>query len=167
MSELFGQLGINLPMLVAQAVNFAILLVVLTIFVYKPLMKMVEERRKKIEFGLKGAEEVEIKLGEIEIKRAEILKEADKAGQEIVKRSELKAGERAGEIISDAQKKGDSILIEAEEITERKKREEMNNLTKEAKVLVRAVIEKTVELDPKLIDEKLINQAIDQLSKNY
>ena len=43
-------------MLVAQALNFLILLVVLTIFVYRPLMRTMEERRKKIELGVKGGE---------------------------------------------------------------------------------------------------------------
>lgn len=166
MSELFEQLGINLPMLTAQAVNFGILLIVLTIFVYKPLLKAMEERRKKIEFGLKGADEVETRLGEIETARSQVLKEADKQGQEIVKKSELRAGERASEIVGGAEKKSDSILREAVEIAERKKLEEMENLTKEAKILVREVLEKTVKLDPKLIDEKLIDQAISSIKNN-
>ena len=59
MNELFSQLGIDPKLLLAQGVNFVILLVVLTKFVYKPLMKMVEERRKKIELGIKGGEKAE------------------------------------------------------------------------------------------------------------
>ena len=40
-----GSLGINLPVLIAQLVNFTILLVVLRLLAWGPLMKMLDERR--------------------------------------------------------------------------------------------------------------------------
>jgi len=57
MSALFTQLGINWKLLLAQGINFGLLLVVLAKFVYRPLLKLMKEQREKIEFGLKGAEE--------------------------------------------------------------------------------------------------------------
>jgi len=38
-------LGINLPSLLAQLINFTILLVVLYLLAYKPLLKILDERR--------------------------------------------------------------------------------------------------------------------------
>ena len=40
-------LGISLPTLIAQIVNFVILLVILYFFAYKPVMKMLDERSVK------------------------------------------------------------------------------------------------------------------------
>src|SRR2546423_15593299 len=40
-----GSLGINLPILIAQLVNFTILLVVLRLVAWGPLVKMLDERR--------------------------------------------------------------------------------------------------------------------------
>ena len=73
MSELFSQLGIDWKLLLAQGVNFVILLVVLTKFVYKPLMKMVEARRQKIELGIRGGEMAEKIIKTAEEEKAGII----------------------------------------------------------------------------------------------
>ena len=52
-NELLFQLGINWKLFLSQAVNFFILLGVLTFFVYKPLIKVIKERNQKISEGLK------------------------------------------------------------------------------------------------------------------
>ena len=43
-----ADLGINAPVLVAQLVNFTVLLVVLRLVAWGPLMKMLDERRERI-----------------------------------------------------------------------------------------------------------------------
>ena len=159
MSELIHQFGIDWKLLIAQGANFFILLAVLTIFVYRPLVRLMEERRKKIEFGLKGAEEAEKRLGEIEEIKIHKIAEADKKAVEIIGEAEKKAGKRVTEILTEADKKADSILIEAEKTSERKKQEELERLSKEANSLIKEAIIKTVELDPKAIDETLIAKA--------
>lgn len=49
-------LGINLPGLITQFVNFGVLLAILWIFLHKPLQKVLDERRRRIEAGLKASE---------------------------------------------------------------------------------------------------------------
>ena len=51
-----GSLGINLPILIAQLVNFTILLVVLRLVAWGPLVKMLDERRERIRESLAAAE---------------------------------------------------------------------------------------------------------------
>ena len=51
MQQLLSQLGINWELLVSQAVNFALLLIVLRLFVYKPLLKLLHDRRARIQDG--------------------------------------------------------------------------------------------------------------------
>lgn len=165
MGELFNQLGVHVGSLVAQAVNFGILMLVLTVFVYKPLLKLISDRTKKIEFGLKGAEEAEKKLGEIEITKTQIIREANKKGQEIIGQSEKKAGERGAVLLREAEQKSETIRQDAILEAEQKKLAEMDNLAKEAKTLVRLAIEKMVNLDPKAIDDKLINDAVSAVKK--
>jgi len=156
MSELVHQLGIDWKLLVAQGVNFFVLLVVLTVFVYRPLVRLMEERRKKIEFGLKGAEEAEKRLGEIEEIKTKKIAEADKEAVGIIGSAEKKAGLRVTEILAEADKKASSILVEAEKTSEHKKQEELEKLAKEANSLIKEAIIKTVELDSRAIDESLI-----------
>lgn len=159
MSELFHELGINVPALVAQAANFLVVLIVLTIYVYRPLVKMMDERSKKIAFGIKGAEEAERRLADIaetaKNRKAQSEKEALLLIQEAKKEGEV----AARKIIVEREAKGAGIVEEAREQALRVKAEEMVRVEKEARAFVRAVLEKTVELDPALIDEKLIDQA--------
>ena len=49
MSELFSKLGIDWKLLIAQIINFLVLLFVLYKFAYRPILSMLEKRTKKIE----------------------------------------------------------------------------------------------------------------------
>ena len=160
MSELVSQLGIDPKLLLAQGVNFLILLFVLTRFVYKPLMKMVEERRKKIELGVKGGEMAEEIIKKAEEEKAGIIKDADIDAVTIISEAEKNAQKKGQEIALQADKKAQSILREAMLIAERKEKEEMERVSTEAKRLVKEAIIKTVQLKPEQVDEKLIEEAV-------
>ena len=55
-------LGINLPALIAQMINFGLLLLFFSVFLYKPLFKVLDERKKRIEEGLEASEESKRRL---------------------------------------------------------------------------------------------------------
>ena len=97
--ELLNSLGINAKLLIAQIVNFLILLFVLYKFAYGPVLRMLDERTKKIEKGMKDAEASGKKLEEIAAKEKGILDEAKNQAKEIVKRSEDAAVKQAEEIV--------------------------------------------------------------------
>jgi len=56
MGEAFSALGISIPLLVAQLVNFSILLVILRFTLYRPVLRMLDERKQRIAEGLNAAE---------------------------------------------------------------------------------------------------------------
>ena len=70
------KLGIELPLLLAQIVNFTIMVVILSKLMYKPLLKVLNERKKKIEEGLKFAEKAQIEEEKLEEKKKQIISEA-------------------------------------------------------------------------------------------
>jgi len=72
-------LGINLPSLVAQLVNFTLLLIVLYLLAYKPVLRMLDERRKRIREGLEASDEAKRRLADTE---KEVELELGKARQE-------------------------------------------------------------------------------------
>lgn len=55
MDELVAKLGLDWRLLLAQVVNFAILLAILSWAVYRPLLKVMNERRTRIAGGLATA----------------------------------------------------------------------------------------------------------------
>lgn len=84
MGQAIDALGINLPQLIAQVVNFSLLLVLLRLTLYKPILKMLDERKQKISDGLNAAE---IARAEAAASQANIqgqLEIAQRQGQEIV-----------------------------------------------------------------------------------
>lgn len=60
--EILNQFGINPILLAAQVVNFLVLLWILKRFLYKPILRVLDDRKKKIEESLKNAEEIEVRL---------------------------------------------------------------------------------------------------------
>ena len=74
-----GALGFNLPALVAQLINFTLLLVIFRLLLYKPLLRILDERKKRIQEGLEASDEAKRRLSQTE---QEVAKELDKARQE-------------------------------------------------------------------------------------
>ncbi len=72
-------LGFNLPALVAQLINFTLLLIVFRVLVYRRLLNMLDQRKKRIEEGLEASDEAKRRLSQTE---QEVAKEIDKARQE-------------------------------------------------------------------------------------
>src|SRR3990172_9898924 len=74
-----GALGINLPSLIAQLINFGLLFALLSVLLYRPLLRVLDERRKRIQEGLEASEEAKRRLAHTE---QEVARELDKARQE-------------------------------------------------------------------------------------
>jgi F-type H+-transporting ATPase subunit b len=75
----FASLGINLSLLVVFIVNFIILLVLLRLFLYKPVMKVLDERAQRTKEAMELAEATK---QEFEQAKAEVQKQIEKGRQE-------------------------------------------------------------------------------------
>jgi F-type H+-transporting ATPase subunit b len=106
-------LGLNVPALIAQLINFSILLLVFSLFLYKPLMKMLDERKRRIQEGLDASEEAKTRLAETE---KEVAKELDKArqqGQTMVTEAQQAAARIQDEAHQVARAEADKLLERA------------------------------------------------------
>lgn len=84
MLETIGDLGIQWPKLIAQFVNFAIVLFVLWRFAYKPIFTMLEARRVKIAEGVANAEKIKAQLAQTEADRQKVLAEAGQQANKLI-----------------------------------------------------------------------------------
>lgn len=82
--EILNQFGINPILLAAQVVNFLILLFILKKFLYKPILKVLEERKQRIADSLKNAEEIERKLLLTEEEKEKVLAKASSDVQKML-----------------------------------------------------------------------------------
>jgi len=166
MQQLLDQLGIDWHLLLSQAINFALLLIVLRIFVYKPLLKLLHDRREKIEGGLVKAEEAERRLHEVdEIGKGKI-KHAEAEALGILKRTELDAKSLEEKLLAEAKRKEEEAVKTTATRLRSQEDESRRAMEKEAAALVRQAIVKTVELSPEKIDDALIAKAIDQAKQS-
>ena len=77
-------LGFNLPALIAQLINFVLLLIIFRLILYKPLLKILDERKKRIQEGVDASEEAKRRLSQTEQEVAKELEKARQQGQEHV-----------------------------------------------------------------------------------
>jgi F-type H+-transporting ATPase subunit b len=80
----FDALGINLPVLIAFIINFGLLLIILRAFLYRPVLRVLDERRRRIEEGLNAADRAAQEAREAELRVQEEIRRAQAQGQEIV-----------------------------------------------------------------------------------
>ncbi len=165
MSELFSQLGINVPALLAQAANFAVVLLVLTYVVYRPLMKIVADRRRTIEKGLEDAEGAAVALASAEKTKADRIADAESQAFGIVQSAQGSAKKEGEKVLHEMQVKAEAVLANAMRTAEREKQESLAAVEAEAREFVRRVVEKTVAMNPSAVDASLVGQAVAELKK--
>lgn len=166
MQQLFDQLGIDWRLLLSQAVNFFLLLVVLRLFVYKPLLKLLHDRRARIEEGLTKADEADRRLAEVEEIGKGRIKKAEIQALGILKKTESDAKELEVRMLAEAKRKEAEAMRNTEELLRAKEADAKQALDKEAAALVRRAIAKTVELSPEKIDEALIAKAVEEAKRS-
>ncbi|TMA94980.1 MAG: F0F1 ATP synthase subunit B [Deltaproteobacteria bacterium] len=71
--EIARTFGVDWPHLAAQVVSFSIVCALLYWFAYKPVLRMLEERRRQIAQGLANTEKINAALAAIETQRREIM----------------------------------------------------------------------------------------------
>ncbi len=160
MQQLFDQLGIDWRLLLSQAVNFALLLVILRLFVYKPLLKLLRDRRARIEGGLTKAAEADRRLLEVdEIGKVKI-REAEMKAVGIIKKTEGDAKVLEAKLLADARRKEEEALRNTDAVLREEAESARREMAREAATLVRQAIVRTVELAPEHVDDALIERAV-------
>ncbi len=152
MGQAFEALGINLPMIIAQIVNFTILLVVLRMVLYKPVLKMLDDRKQRIAEGLNAAEIARAEAASAQANIQEQLDAARKEGQEIV---------------ANAQSIATRIQADAREQTAKDREAALERARNEIQLeRDRAIAELRGEFADITVKaaEKVINQSLDQQS---
>lgn len=113
-TQITQQFGIRWPFLFAQCLNFVVVALLLWYLAFKPVLKTISERQKKIDEGLRYTDEMQAKLEETkkltdqriheaQLEGQRLVDEARKAAKEFADRQQKEALERAGGLIEKAQ----------------------------------------------------------------
>ena len=166
MEQLFSQLGLDWHLLLSQVVNFALLLIALRLFAYKPILKVLHDRRARIEEGLTKADEADRRLHEADAMKKQKIHEGEAQAMGILKKTETDAKELEAKMLAEARRKEAEELAATESMIRAKEEASRRDMEKEAAVMVRMAIAKTVELSPENIDDALIARAIKEVGRH-
>jgi F-type H+-transporting ATPase subunit b len=112
MQQLFMAFGLDWRLLVIQMVNFGVLLSALTYFLYAPVTKIIDDRRKKIAEGMQSFEAAEQRLLDAQTESEGIVGSAAREAESMVAGARARATERGQEIIKAAEEKAQVTLKE-------------------------------------------------------
>jgi len=149
-------LGISLPTLLAQIINFAILLGLLYLVAYKPVMKMFDERSRKIRESMELTESIKEQAARAEEEVKKHLEAASKDGQEVIARAVRTGGEVRQKAQQEARQEAESLISKARLEIQRERDAAIDELRKE-------VADLTILAAGKVIDRSLDKEAHRQL----
>ncbi len=126
-----GELGINLPSLLTQVVTFIILLLILRFVAYKPLMRMLDERSRRVKESMDQAESIKEQSARAEEEVKKQLEVASKEGQERIARA-VKAGEEVRQKAqAEARQEAETLLDRARAEIQRERDEAIGEVRRE------------------------------------
>lgn len=153
-------LGINWSTLLAQVVNFLILFGLLYAFAYKPILRMFDERSRRIKESVEQAEQVKEEAARAEDENRKKLEAAAKEGQEAISRA-MRAGEEARQRAQqDAKGEAAALVEKARGEIQRERDEVLGELRHEFADVAIVAAEKVIE---KSLDKEAHRELIDKV----
>jgi F-type H+-transporting ATPase subunit b len=137
-------LGLNLGFLLSQIVNFVLLLILLRLVLYKPILKMLDERRQRIAQSMEDAEKAAEARQRAE---EEYQKEIEKVTQERERlRAEMVAGiaSEREQLLTQARAQAETVLADARTQTESERQRMLKDLRGQVATLAIAAANKIV-----------------------
>lgn len=158
------QLGIEPKLLVAQIVNFAIIVVVLTKLLYKPILTMLDKRKKEIEEGLALTEKLQREEEKLTTKSEKVLAVARAEAQAIIEEAKKQAKEVEKELIEEAHRESANIIERGRGEVESLRERMQKDVQHEAIVLAVAMAKKLLaSLFTAKEQHQLISQHLKEL----
>lgn len=145
-----GDLGINIPVLIANIVTFLVLLVILRAFAWGPIMKILDERREKIAESLSAAEHAKVQAAESERQVQEQVETARREAQQLIAQAQEISTRIQTDARTQAQADAEATLVRARNEIQQERDAAIADLRKEfADMTISAA-------------EKVINQSLDR-----
>lgn len=134
--------GLDWPHFIAQCVSFLIVAGVLYKFAYKPVLKVLEERRQRIAESLKNAEQIKAELANAQTTAEQIINQASAQGAKMIEEARLAAAKVQEQETQKAIAAANDIVAKARQATETEHARMLAELRREVGRLVVATTAK-------------------------
>ncbi len=115
MQQLFAAFGVNVSLIIAQAVNFAIVLIALWYFLYKPVLAMLTKRQEIVAKGVQDATLASEKLAHADGEAQKRVSAADTEANAIVSAARESAATEKARLLKEAEARANAVTKDAEE----------------------------------------------------
>jgi len=146
--QIASTFGVDWTHLAAQIVSFGIVCGVLYLLAYKPILRMLEERRQQIAAGIANAEKIKAELARIEAERQDVLRKADADGKQLIAEARAAAARVQAEETRKAIAAAEQLIVRAQEATERDRARMLAELRHE---VGRLVVQTTASVTGKIL----------------
>lgn len=164
--EAFKSFGIQPVLLLAQIVNFLIIVFLLRKFFYGPIVKMLSDRKKTIEESLKNADEIEARLQKTNEDTAKILAEAQNNAQILITEAKNEAEKITERATAEGRKIIEESMTEARTQIEAERQKMQKQLEQETLSLVIEVVKKVLGRNLKGKEKlDLTKSAVSEITK--
>jgi len=150
--------GFNAWLFFSQIISFCIVAFLLQKFAYKPILNILEVRRKKIAEGLANAEKIKQQLAESEQRYQEILTKANSEALKMIEEARASAAALKDKESQRAISEAEQILVKAREAAELEHTRMLGELKRE---VGRLVVDTTAKVTGKVLnpdDQRRINE---------
>lgn len=152
--------------LIAQILNFLVLVFILAKFCYKPILNMMEDRKSKIANDLEAAEKAKNDAEAVKAEYAAKLAEAKKEAQGIIDAARKTAQAAHDKIMADTKAEQDQVIASAKDAIELEKKKAMDEIRGQVISLSMIAAGKIVEQKLSSEEDKaLAGKIVDSLLK--
>lgn len=160
--DILGSLGIDFKALLAQIINFLLLLFILKKFLYGPVVQMLDKRKKTIAEGLENAEKAKAMIEKTEQETQEKINLAVQEADKVINEAKAQAKKEAEKIILSANETSTMMLEKTKKQIELEKEKIIADAKKDLSGLVMSAVEKIVESSPSKDD---VERAISKINE--
>jgi len=150
--------GWNWKLFLSQVISFCIVAFLLRRFAYKPILAVLEDRRRKIEEGQLNAEKIRKQLADAEKRYQEIVSKANADGQKMIDEARESAAHLSERKQQEAVAAAEQIVAKAKEAATHEHERQMQALKRE---LGHLVVETTAKITGKVLtseDQKRLQE---------
>lgn len=160
--ELIEKFGIDIGVLIAQMVNFLVVLLILWKFAYKPILGLLRKRTETIEASLQNAEKIQKELTEATEMKVNIVRDAKREANQILTGAVSEAENTKRTLIEETQ----TALTRLKNDTEQELLERKNALVSDARAEIASIVVVATEkiLKQRITPEESQQRVLESLS---
>lgn len=148
------------PTFIWTMLNLVIMYLVLKKFLFKPVMKIMEEREKSVKNQIDDARRMRSDAKADKVKYHEQLQNVQKDGELIIKDAKLKAQRESEELLQQTKKEADNIIKEARQEIEQERLQMLKEIRKQ-------VVDLAILAASKIMEINLNNETNKKVVQNF